>query len=111
MAHRVTYKANWVHVEYFDYVDSLDVIRQVNDNEFWAQLEQVKKVIFDYSGASQLAISLDDLKHFATIARVQAHLIGPVDVAAVIAGPERLENALAYKKYSENPNDSDLKRR
>ena len=104
MGYKVDYKPHWIHVEYYDYVDAYEVIRQINDEVFWASLSRLKKVVFDYTHAGQIQISLEDLKHFAAIARGQADLIGPVDVVAVITNPDRMENALTYKKYSESPN-------
>ena len=104
MGYRVTYKPHWVHVEYHDYIDAYEVIKQINDDDFWEHLSSLKKVIFDYTHAKEVVITLDDLKHFASIARIQANLIGPVDVVSVITNPDRMDNARAYKKYAESPN-------
>lgn len=104
MGFRVTYKPDYIHVEYLDYVDACDVVTQVNDDSFWERLSKVKKVLFDYSLAKEVSIRREDIKDFAIIARVQADLIGPVDVVTLIPDPNRLENAKHYKANSESPN-------
>lgn len=102
MGYRVSYLQNWIHVKFTGHVDACDIIEQANDPEFWDRLSELKVAFIDYSESTSVEISYDSIKEFATVARVQAALIGPVHIVTLIAGPDRLESALAYKKMSES---------
>ena len=103
MAHRLTLKDNWIHVEYFDVVDSFDVIEQLAQPQFRDGLARFQRVIFDYSDATEINFDDEDMKQFATLGRILGGMHDKVIVAIVLMSPERLENAEKYKEASTTP--------
>lgn len=103
MSYQITYHPGWIHVEYMDDVDAYDIITQANDPAFLNELEKVKTVFYDYSNVRRISFNEEDLKGFATMAKVKGSLIGPINAITMISPDGDIDDVKAYKHYAECP--------
>lgn len=96
MAYRVTYHSDWIHVEYLDVVDGFDVLNQYRQVKFHQAMHSIKKIIFDYTHAVEVNLSIEDTDSFVTLAKVQS-CFSVIHVAVVPKFQDGLERAEHYK--------------
>ena len=102
MGYRVTMHSDWIHVEYLEQVDSLDIVEQASDESFRKALADKRKVMYDYTHATKVSLNEDALKELATLGKFHGSLHDRIDVAVIVFTKAGLEKARIYKNATSN---------
>lgn len=97
MAFETHYYDKWVHVKFTGRVDAYDVILQNQQDDFLDALAEKTGVVFDYSQATHIALSKDDIRGFSTLGNVQANLLGALRVV-ILTQEAGTRDAQSYKE-------------
>ncbi len=104
MSYRKTIIDDVVLVQFVGYVDGLQLVKMLSEDNFLPNLDKVKKLIFDYSCAEEIDLSLEETKRFATIAQINANFIEHLHIVIVLSSKEGLARAQFYQQSTNAPN-------
>lgn len=90
-----------VHIRLYDEVDGFDVMNVHNREEFMHDVRRYKKVLYDYSGATDITFTLEDAKAFAKLAAVESSITKDLVIAVL---PKDEAHAKAARVYQQNAN-------
>ncbi|MCV2884626.1 hypothetical protein OE749_07955 [Aestuariibacter sp. AA17] len=101
MPYDITLYANWVAIQYSGVVDAADVIASVKTDEFMNGLESLHKVIFDYSNASEVNFSHENIAEFAVLGRILGSINDNVHAVCIPSlSNKRTDRARLYQEQA-----------
>lgn len=106
MPYELISKPRWLHVRYFGDVYPSEIVEQSRHPEFINGLENLKRIIYDYSDVSQTHFSEDNIAEFAVIGRLFGHTYENIEVICI---PSSLDKAYRAEQYKSLAHDTDWK--
>ena len=98
MSYRIQLEEDLLHLQYIGHVNGLQVVQVINDVRFLPNLHKVKYAFFDFSAAQEVDLSLDEVKSFGTVGKVEANFIEDLHVIIIMKSDNGRERAEHYVK-------------
>jgi hypothetical protein len=97
MAHVITIREDFVHVQFLGKVDALDIFPMLKDPKYLPNVSKLSKVICDFVSASDVFFSEDDAKSFAVLGNVESNFINSLHTVIVMKDIKKNNHrALSY---------------
>ncbi|GAA0854276.1 hypothetical protein [Aliiglaciecola litoralis] len=95
MSYRISIKDDILHLQFIGHVNGLHVVKVIGDEQFFPNLHKVNFALFDFSAAQEVELSLEEVKSFGTIGKIEANFIDNLHVVIIL----RNENGRARAEH------------
>ncbi len=89
-----------VYVRLFAHVDGFDVMSVHGNPEFMDLMREHKNVVYDYSEATRIDITIEDAKSFAKLAGLEAKLTSGLVISVIPRDAEHKKGAELYQNIA-----------